>query len=1074
MPSEDHEPKDGASAASPNKPKPVPQTFFLPLNVVFYLCLFSNVLTATLAPIQDCDETFNYWEPTHYLSHGYGLQTWEYSPTYSIRSWLYIAVHACFVKMSTFLTRTKSAQFYFLRVVLAFVCTVCETRLYSVISRSLNPRIGVLFLMILLFSPGMFHASTALLPSSFTMYTTMLGLSAFLDTKKGLQTARGIMWFGIGAIVGWPFAGALVIPFVLEELVLAVIFQEIRPAFHRILSGGIRCLGVLLFEVVVDSLFYRKLVVVPWNIVAYNVFGGAGKGPEIFGTEPWTFYPQNLLLNFNIWFVLALLSGPLLILQMLFRLQKTSKQTLLRSITYLLPFYLWLGIFILQPHKEERFMYPAYPFLALNAAIGLHIVLAYLGSTDRRELVGRIPVKLKFVIIISGVFLALNVGILRIAGTFTAYSAPLKVFNELEQVNITAPEASVCVGKEWYRFPSSFFLPQNLHAKFIRNEFKGLLPGEFAGSADAGPFAGTWLIPSGMNDMNQEDSSKYTDISQCEFLVDSYFPGDEESELQPHYILDTKTWDRVAFGVDVSPAAPHFTRSGESIQPHRPTTNRTARPSQLRQDNEERQSSLRRRMKAIYYSLWSEAARLASTRHGGGGWSSVPDAGSRLRSHRTLPTLVTGVGLVFKEPANKLYTMIEASLAQIIEQFYVKELAGLVLFAFTSSWALTTLWRILDRGFLRRSGAADLEKPNSHTSKPKPLDRTPGEWIPQDFKRPDPEPYPDWDVRTTKPKPYRPFRYGPKYFITMGLRSMKWDEWIELDNHYPKYHADKARRIKEREDKCIMVAPEAMDGVVELLEELRSYLPLRYPSLFRRTAIGIDNLLTGESFNTTQRPFAENPMTTCARLVQDDLALMFERADGEYYLLAGAILLAGFWRLTDKFGMRLSDIHTSGAAPGFASKLEKGMKSFFRRIQPGDAVLRNNYFIQVDDSLAWSHSIGAEDAAAVSWNTAQKATAVRHHYFRSERQSLRRLPRSGAVVFTIRTYFEPVTEIAREPYVPGRLASAVRSWGDDVSRYKGREKYGDVLLEYLDRKHEEQLAAGLDLDEEDEVRRYPF
>lgn len=33
----------------------------------------------------------------------------------------------------------------------------------------------------------------------------------------------------------------------------------------------------------------------------------------------------------------------------------------------------------------------------------------------------------------------------------------------------------------------------------------------------------------------------------------------------------------------------------------------------------------------------------------------------------------------------------------------------------------------------------------------------------------------------------------------------------------------------------------------------------------------------------------------CARLVQDDLAIMFEKPDGQYYLLAGAILLAGFW-----------------------------------------------------------------------------------------------------------------------------------------------------------------------------------
>jgi hypothetical protein len=40
----------------------------------------------------------------------------------------------------------------------------------------------------------------------------------------------------------------------------------------------------------------------------------------------------------------------------------------------------------------------------------------------------------------------------------------------------------------------------------------------------------------------------------------------------------------------------------------------------------------------------------------------------------------------------------------------------------------------------------------------------------------------------------------------------------------------------------------------------------------------------------------------------------------------------------------------------------------------------------------------------------------------------------------------------------------MRSWGDDVSRYKGKERYGEVLLEYLDRRHEEQVEEGLDVE----------
>ncbi|KAL7276779.1 hypothetical protein RUND412_000203 [Rhizina undulata] len=348
-------------------------------------------------------------------------------------------------------------------------------------------------------------------------------------------------------------------------------------------------------------------------------------------------------------------------------------------------------------------------------------------------------------------------------------------------------------------------------------------------------------------------------------------------------------------------------------------------------------------------------------------------------------------------------------------------------------------------------------------------------WTPMEFKAPTSKPYPDWDVKTTKPLAYRPFRYGPKYFITMGLRKMDFDEWIELDSEFPQFHAQKSARIAARGPKCCRTAPAAYPAALEFLSLLFDYLPSRYPSLYATTPVGIKNLLTGEEFDIVSRPLSEDPMQMAARTVQDDLAIMMPGADGKYYLLAGAILLAGFWRLEDKFGMDLAEIHYSGDVPGFEAKLRRGMESFVGRVAPGAPVLRNNYFIQVDDNLAWSDSIGDEDSEKIGWFTAEQNKAIEHHHFRSERQSLRRLPKTGGVVFTIRTYMVPITELAKEPYVPGRLASAIRSWGDDVANYKGRERYGDVLLEYLDRMHQKQLEEGLDLEKEEElVRGYPF
>lgn len=193
--------------------------------------------------------------------------------------------------------------------------------------------------------------------------------------------------------------------------------------------------------------------------------------------------------------------------------------------------------------------------------------------------------------------------------------------------------------------------------------------------------------------------------------------------------------------------------------------------------------------------------------------------------------------------------------------------------------------------------------------------------------------------------------------------------------------------------------------------------------------------------------------------------------------------------------MPLSEIHTSGDVPQYKEKLEKGMLNMFRRLQPEKPVLRNNYFIQVDDNLAWSESLGSEDAEGINWASAGTIQGVEKVHFRSERQSLRRcvdfkgalcmgsilgvliiyrLPRSGGIVFTIRTYFLPLMDICKESYVPGRLASAMRSWSDDVSHYKGKAQYADVVLEYLDSMHRKQVEEGLDLDKEDEIRAYPY
>ena len=197
--------------------------------------------------------------------------------------------------------------------------------------------------------------------------------------------------------------------------------------------------------------------------------------------------------------------------------------------------------------------------------------------------------------------------------------------------------------------------------------------------------------------------------------------------------------------------------------------------------------------------------------------------------------------------------------------------------------------------------------------------------------------------------------------------------------------------------------------------------------------------------------------------------------------------LLGFWRLQDKLGMPLEEIHLSGNVPQcevkvhlicscsspctipVKSKLHLSMSRFFRRMPVDRPVTRNNYFFQVvkhpgqqsqDDpavhidpaELSWARTMHGfedkkdferaahirEEKEVVLENVAERKSTEPLDpstvFLRTERQTLRRLPKTGAIVFTIRVYQTRVTDLAREPGVPGRLASSIRGWSEDVAQ----------------------------------------
>jgi len=95
--------------------------------------------------------------------------------------------------------------------------------------------------------------------------------------------------------------------------------------------------------VILDSNLYGKIVIAPLNIVKYNVL--SSKGPDLYGTEPWTFYFINGTLNFNLMFLAAILSPGLLLLALRLETAIKKKSIVIGTV------FLWLGVFLAQPHK---------------------------------------------------------------------------------------------------------------------------------------------------------------------------------------------------------------------------------------------------------------------------------------------------------------------------------------------------------------------------------------------------------------------------------------------------------------------------------------------------------------------------------------------------------------------------------------------------------------------------------------------------------------------------------------------------------------------------------------------------
>ncbi len=290
---------------------------------------------------------------------------------------------------------------------------------------------------------------------------------------------------------------------------------------------------------------------------------------------------------------------------------------------------------------------------------------------------------------------------------------------------------------------------------------------------------------------------------------------------------------------------------------------------------------------------------------------------------------------------------------------------------------------------------------------------------------------------------YAPFREGP-FKLAMGLQPLDLRDWIEPDDRFVAELAEKERLLTERHQEVFVVLPEAAEGSAELLETLVVHVVSRFPTVYQRNGEILHNLLTKQTWNLERTEL--HPLDLAGRLVQEDFCVMKpDPADGVYRLVGASVCFPTRWRMLEKMGKSLTAIHDP--VPGYEEQLASTVDRYFERIKVDKPVWRMNWSIIDDPTLfqPTGHGRKGLNPDITPDNVGEKL------WLRMERQTLRRLPRSQDVIFTIRVYVRSFHYFVSRPERAATLAAAIRALPEPMRLYKSLPPFIDAALAWLDR-----------------------
>jgi glycine cleavage system T protein len=292
---------------------------------------------------------------------------------------------------------------------------------------------------------------------------------------------------------------------------------------------------------------------------------------------------------------------------------------------------------------------------------------------------------------------------------------------------------------------------------------------------------------------------------------------------------------------------------------------------------------------------------------------------------------------------------------------------------------------------------------------------------------------------------------------------------IDIDEHYVSEMRDRALVLEKDPLRC-QALPHMMPAQWDMLELLMTSMSSSYPEHFTLDRNGDQWHWINRPLHIEQRfTFGDpatlpyGPMEYIGRQCQGDFSLQDQR-DNQLYMDAGIITTQADWSLDFDVGMNFTEWHGPVPLAHKARVFERALK-FLLNLQLGHPVRRLNWTMTINPRLDTSpenfHKWGTDRMTVTPENVGDKV------HLRVEVQGLWRLPRSNAILFSIRCYLLKMSELVTVPKWARRFPRVLGSLPPELVDYKGLTRYRDTTLAWL-AKHDDGAAtsAGCRPDEE--------